>query len=216
MPNFWGKSEEIETSFDNLTKSVKECLFSTLDLIGEYIENGENEKVKNLCEIVHRAESEADEHRRAIVNKLVQGSLMPHTREDLMKLVEEVDDIADNAEKVMDLTLFIALDLTQLNKEQVKKMNSQIKKQYNILQKAVSDIFQDMSQALGRTGQLENIESIVDDQEEKIIREIGRNKELELAEKIPYQNTVIKLSDLADTIENAGDVIEILIATRRG
>ena len=169
-----------------------------------------------MSEKVHHAESEADQYRREIVNKLLQGTLMPNTREDLLKLIENIDDIADDAEKVMDLTLFIALDLSKLNEEQIKEMTSQIKRQYKILKKAVSKLFQDMHQALAQAAQLENIESLVDDQEEKIIREIGSNDKLDLAEKISYQNTIIKISDLADTIENAGDIIEIIVAIRRG
>ena len=216
MSVFWGKFEEIEDLFENLTESVEECLFNTLDLIVEYIENGENEKVKELSKVVHEAESNADEYRREIINKLLQGSLMPNTREDLMKLIENIDDIADNAEEVMDSTLFISLDLSQLNQKQVEEMISQIKKQYKTLKKAVSYLFQDMHQALAQTAQLENIESIVDDIEEKIIRKISSRNNLELAQKLAYRDTIMKISDLADTIENAGDVIEIIVAIRRG
>ena len=216
MSVFWGKFEEIEDLFENLTESVEECLFNTLDLIVEYIENGENEKVKELSKVVHETESNADEYRREIINKLLQGSLMPNTREDLMNLIENIDDIADNAEEVMDSTLFISLDLSQLNQKQVEEMISQIKKQYKTLKKAVSYLFQDMHQALAQTAQLENMESIVDDIEEKIIRKISSRNNLELAQKLAYRDTIMKISDLADTIENAGDVIEIIVAIRRG
>jgi len=218
MP-FWikkDKKNEIEDLFEKLTDSVQRCLFSTLDLIVEYIENDENEKVKELSKIVHQAESEADEHRREIINKLLQGTLMPNTREDLMNLIENIDDIADNAEEVMDSTLFIALDISELNQEQVEEMIAQIKRQFKILKKAVSFLFQDMHQALAQTGQLENIESIVDDIEEKIIRKISTRNDLELAQKLVYRDTIMKISDLADTVENAGDIIEIIVAIRRG
>ncbi len=216
MSVFWGKYKEIENLFGNLTESVEKCLFSTLDLIAEYIENGENEKVKDLSEVVHKAESDADEYRREIINKLLQGTLMPNTREDLMNLIENIDDIADNAEEVMDSTLFIALDISELNKEQVDDMITQIKRQYKIFKKAVSYLFQDMHQALAQTGQLENIESIVDDIEEKIIRKISTREDLELAQKLVYRDTIMEISDLADSIENAGDIIEIIVAIRRG
>ena len=216
MSVFWGKYDEIENLFENLTESVEKCLFSTLDLISEYIENGENEKVKELSDIVHKAESDADEYRREIINKLLQGTLMPNTREDLMNLIENIDDIADNAEEVMDSTLFIALDISELNQEQVEEMIAQIKRQFKILKKAVSFLFQDMHQALAQTGQLENIESIVDGIEEKIIRKISTRNDLELAQKLVYRDTIMKISDLADTVENAGDIIEIIVAIRRG
>lgn len=216
MANFWGRFKEIEELFEDLDNSVQECLFSSLDAILEYIENGENEEVERLTSIVHRAESEADEYRREIIDHILQGRLMPNTRGDLMNLIEDIDNIADNAEDLLDSTLFIALDLSELNKEQLKEMSNQIKKQYKKLAKAVSYLFKDMNQAITQTGQLENIESSVDDIEEQMIRKISTRDDIELARKLAYRDTISEISDLADTVENAGDVIEIIIAMRRG
>jgi len=216
MVKFWGNFEEIEDLFENLTESVEKCLFNTLDLIEEYIENGENEKVKELSDLVHKTESAADEYRREIINKLLQGFLMPNTREDLMRLIETIDDIADNAERVMDSTLFIALDISDLNQELVKEMIVKIKDQYRTLKKAVSYLFSDMTQAVAHSAQLENMESLIDDIEEKIIRKISNRDDLELAQKLVYRDTIMAISDLGDTIENSGDIIEVIVALRRG
>ncbi|MFW5980629.1 MAG: DUF47 domain-containing protein [Halanaerobiaceae bacterium] len=216
MSVFWGRFEEIEKLFANFNECVQECLFCSLEAILEYINNYENEEVERLTRIVHRAESEADEYRREIINKLLQGTLMPNTRGDLMNLIEDIDDIADNAEDVLDSTLFIALDLSELNQQQIEDMVEQIKKQYQKLARAVSNIFTDMSQAMTDAGQLENIESSIDDIEENIIRKISKRDDLELAQKLAYRDTISEISDLADTIENAGDIIEIIVATRRG
>ncbi|MFW6410287.1 MAG: DUF47 domain-containing protein [Halanaerobiales bacterium] len=216
MSVFWGRFEEIEELFSNLNDCVQECLFSSLDAILEYIDNEENEEVERLSGIVHRAESEADEYRREIINKLLQGTLMPNTRGDLMNLIENIDDIADEAENILDSTLFIALDLSELNQKQVREMINQIKKQYKKLARAVSHLFTDMTQALTEAGQLENIESSIDDIEENIIRKISEREDLELARKLAYRDTVSNISDMADKIENAGDIIEIIVAMRRG
>ncbi len=216
MSLFWGKFAEIEELFASLTDSVEKCLFAASDAIIEYIKNGENEKVKKLSQTAHSAESEADEHRRKIISKLLQGSLMPNTRADLMNLIEDIDDIADTAEDVLDSTFFISLDLSDLNEKKINEMLIKIKKQYQTLKKAVSLIFTDMHQALASAGQLEYIESEVDDIEEKIIRKISQREDIELAQKLAYRDTVTKIASLTDIIENAGDKIEIIVAVRRG
>jgi len=214
--SFWGKFNKIEDLFDKLIDSVEECLFNTLDAIPEYIENGENKEVKKLSKIIHQAESEADEYRREIISELIQGALMPNTRVDLMNLIENIDDIADSAEDVLDSTLFIALDLSELSKKQIQEMTDLIKKQYKTLKEAAKHLFKDMIQSLGKTSELEHLESMVDDYEEKIIRKISQRKDIELARKLAYRDTVSQIANLADIIENAGDNIELIIAVRRG
>ncbi|MFW6257030.1 MAG: DUF47 domain-containing protein [Bacillota bacterium] len=214
--NFWSKHNEIEDLLEKLTEQVEECLFNSLDAILEYIENGENEQVKKLSTIVHEAETKADEYRREIVSKLIQGALMPNTREDLLKLIENIDNIADGAEDVLDETLFISLDISELNKNQMEEMSELIKKQYKTLEKGLGFIFGDMVQALSKTGELEHLESMMDDYEEKIIRKLSERDDLELAQKMAYRDTITSIANLGDIIENAGDNIEIIVAVRRG
>lgn len=73
-----------------------------------------------------------------------------------------------------------------------------------------------MGQALVYAEQLEEIESKLDDIEEEMIREIGQNSDLDAAEKLSHSSLVKNISDLADIIENVGDVIEVIVSVRYG
>jgi len=216
VSGFWGKFSEIEELVDQLVEKVEECLKTCLEGISVYQREGEDEEVKALMKRAHNTESEADEIRREIISKLLQGSLLPNTRGDLMALIENIDDIADSAEDILDTIIFPSLDLSDVNQEHFAEMLEQIEEQYEVMKKAVHMIFQDINQAVVYTSRLESIESNVDDLEENIIRNMAQRKDISAAEKLAYRDIVHRISNLADIIENVGDRIEIMVVVRKG
>ncbi|MFW6409856.1 MAG: DUF47 domain-containing protein, partial [Halanaerobiales bacterium] len=198
------------------TECVGECLEKSFEVITLYIKEGENEKVIDLNKTVHDKESEADDIRRDIVNNITRGSLMPNTRVDILELIEGIDDIADHTEDILDEIIFLQLDFCCLNEEKLKKMIKLIKEQFKKLSKGVNDLFNDMNQALLYASELERIESEVDAIEEDITREIGKVENISTADKLAHRSLVKNVSDTADIIENAGDIIETIVSVRKG
>ncbi|MFW6266545.1 MAG: DUF47 domain-containing protein [Halanaerobiales bacterium] len=216
MNRLWGDFDKIESDFIKLTECVGKCLEKSFEVITLYIKEGENEKVIDLNKTVHDKESEADDIRRDIVNNITRGSLMPNTRVDILELIEGIDDIADHTEDILDEIIFLQLDFCCLNEEKLKKMIKLIKEQFKKLSKGVNDLFNDMNQALLYASELERIESEVDAIEEDITREIGKVENISTADKLAHRSLVKNVSDTADIIENAGDIIETIVSVRKG
>lgn len=214
--SLWGKFDDIEKLFIKLSNLIETSLDSSFEAVKEFRDNGSTELVDELYKKTHQAETEADEVGREIVDIILEGSLLPNTRGDLMNLIDNLDDIADHAERIMDSIVIIGVDVSIFNGNELDKMFDLIKKQYKILKEAVSSLFKNMDLALGKAAKLEALESEIDDLENDIKRKLAAIDELEMAEKIAYSNLISEIGYLADIIENVGEKIEIFIAVRKG
>jgi len=141
---------------------------------------------------------------------------MPHTRSDMLQLVESIDDIADAAQDILDSIIFLGLKFDHLDREQIKEMQELLLEQFSQLTQGVELLFDEMNQALVYAQELEEIESQLDSIEEEITRKIGRIEELDTADKLAHRDLVKNISDLADIIENVGDNIEMIVSMRKG
>ncbi|MFN2363378.1 MAG: DUF47 domain-containing protein [Halarsenatibacteraceae bacterium] len=216
MARLFGEFDKLETDFADLVELVRECMTKSLESLFIYLEEGENKEVKELTDAVHEYESRADEKRRDIITSILNGGLMPHTRSDMLNLIESIDDIADFSEDIIDDIIFLNLKFEYIDIEKCEKMRKLLLEQYSKLAKGLDLIFKDMDQALVYAHQLEDIESELDDIEEELIRDLGKNDELDTISKISHSNLIKNISDLADIIEKVGDVIEVVISVRRG
>jgi len=216
MAKLFAEFDRIEEDMQQLVTAVGECLEKSLESVCRYLDEGETVEVKRLTEKVHKIESEADDYRRKIIQNILKGKLMPHTRSDMLKLVESIDDIADAAQDILDSIIFLGLKFDYLDRQQIKEMQELLLKQFSQLNQGVELLFDEMNQALVYAQELEEIESRLDSIEEEITRKIGQTEELDTADKLAHRDLVKNISDLADIIENVGDNIEIIVSVRKG
>ena len=216
MAKLFAEFDRIEENMQQLVTAVGECLEKSLESVCKYLEEGETEEVKRLTETVHGIESEADDYRRKIIQNTLKGKLMPHTRSDMLQLVESIDDSADSAQDILDRIIFLGLKFDHLDQKQVKEMQELLLKQFSQLTQGVELLFGEMDQALVYARELEEIETRLDSIEEEITRKIGRIAELDTADKLAHRDLVKNISDLADIIENVGDSIDMIVSMRKG
>ncbi len=100
---FKKEKEVIELILKHVEK-VEECLSTVVTTIEAYLLDDLN-SAKNLGRQVDSLESEADMIRHDIRDKLYSGAYMPLIREDIYKLVECIDTVANAAEKCCDVFL---------------------------------------------------------------------------------------------------------------
>ncbi len=216
MNKIWGDFERIEKDFEKLTDKVEECMKNSFQAIHAYLEEGETDRVRRLNKSVHKNETEADSIRRDILKNIIGGSLMPNTRVDMLNLLESIDDIADHTEDMLDEIIFLHLDFCCLEEDKLKEMTDLIEEQYDRMSKGVVSLFKNMDQALVYAGELEEIESEVDELEEEITRAVGRLEHISPGEKLAHRSLIKNVSDTADIIENVGDNMETIVSVRKG
>jgi hypothetical protein len=213
MELFKERCREVTKLFEKFTKSVGLCLDYSSRSVIEYANKGESEIVNDLARRTHEAESRADKYRRDIIDRLIKGAFLPETRRDLMNLVENIDNVADEAEEVLDNLLFVGADISMLDKEGIRSMFDLLEKQFAVLKESVQFLFKDIFQAAGKTITLQRIEAEIDKKEEAIMRKV-KAEEQDLATKMFCQKTVKAIADIGDVIENAGDDIAVIVAVK--
>ena len=98
------KEKEVVELLNKHLDIVDECLAVGIKTIQEYL-SGNLKEAKDLAKRVDAIESRADLVRYEIRDKLYAGAYLPRLREDIYRLVESVDDVANAGETCCDFFL---------------------------------------------------------------------------------------------------------------
>lgn len=98
------KEKEVVDLVVKHVANVEECLRLAVVAIETYV-RGDVKEAKVLARQVDAVESAADQVRHEIRDKLFSGAYMPLLREDIYKLVQLIDGLADGAEVASDFFL---------------------------------------------------------------------------------------------------------------
>lgn len=98
------KEKEVIELIEKHADKASECLAQAAETLGAYLVN-DIQRAKNLARQVDSIEAQADMIRHDIRGKLYSGAYMPILREDIYKLVESIDKVANAAEESCDFFL---------------------------------------------------------------------------------------------------------------
>ena len=98
------KEKEVIDLIEQHASKMEACLSTAIETLLTYLED-DIPKAKNLARRTDALESEADLIRLKIRDRLYSGAYMPVLREDIYKLVESLDRVANAAEKCCDTFL---------------------------------------------------------------------------------------------------------------
>jgi len=197
--------------------SVKECKKKFDEFILFTFENGYTHEAEKLLWDVDALESEADSHRREIINLLIGGALLPDTRKDILTLIEDVDQIADNYEGISKEMFLQKIEFPEFVKNNIMLIEEKERTQLFLLCEAIDNLFLNLNDNDANRNiisQIELIESEIDKIEFNTVKEIY-NLELDLAKKTQLRTFVSSIADVSDLIENISDILEMIIASRR-
>ncbi len=101
---FFKKEKEVVQLIIQHMDKVEECLSTAMETLRTYLK-GDTTKAKDLVLQVDAIEAEADLIGYSIRDKLYSGAYLPVLREDIYKLVESIDKVANAAEACCDFFL---------------------------------------------------------------------------------------------------------------
>ena len=161
---------------------------------------------------VHKKEHEADECRRKILAKLSEGAFLPFFREDYIGIVELVDKIANRAKTVTQTMVIEGPKIPQEMHEDIRALTNRAVITLEPLVKLFDVPLLDRSKSLALIQEISTREQVADSIEFKILKKLFKEINISLAEKIIIGNLVTIIAEVADAIENVGDLIQILIS----
>jgi len=217
--------------FSNLftEKSPFEQLYEHSDLIHSTVE-ALVEELKSYSEgnpvkgkEVSNFEFQADQKKQEIRHELPRSDLlMPVARSDLLSLLWNQDEIADNSQDVAELLPMLELkskppsqyiksldELGELLESSVKEYGKLIRKAGNQIQ-GKSSSSKPMEEIFNSIEKINEIEHQADRTTRQAIKAIYSSGDLEDIEKYHLIQVVLKINNTLDHVENAGNFIRIM------
>ncbi len=101
---FFAKEKKVLDLIEKHAQKVEECLSTSLEALEAYLA-GNIFEAKKMARQTDNLESQADLIRHEVRDTLYLGAYLPNLREDVYKLVESIDSVANVTEKCCDIFL---------------------------------------------------------------------------------------------------------------
>lgn len=201
------KKKEINY-FDEFIKNVDICC-EISNIIQQYLNNFKNEDAKEIENIVHKLENDADLNLHNIKNYLIKDFLPPIEREDIVLLVNKIDDVIDNLDEIIiDLNIFNVNYLRDDFKEFVELIC-----QMSIKLRDIMNSFKERKkyeQIINMIIEINGLEEQGDKLYENSIKNLY-NTEHNPVEILKWHNIYTTLEEAIDSFESVADYIEEII-----
>jgi hypothetical protein len=205
------KEKEVIELIIKHSDKVEECLMTATKTLQAYLEN-QIDKAKELARETDKIELQADLIRHEIRTKLYYGAYLPLLREDIYKLVECIDMVANTAEKCCDFFLnqrpiipdFLKSDYHEVIKESLG-ISSALKHSLLCYLEGICpvEVSRQHSKEIGL------IESKVDKMEWDITKKIF-SSDLNYSHKIHLRLCLESIVSVSDLAEDAADHLELV------
>ena len=204
----FGRKKENLNYFDEFIKNVDICC-EISNIIQQHLNNFKNEDAKEIENIVHKLENDADLNLHNIKNYLIKDFLPPIEREDIVLLVNKIDDVVDNLDEIIiDLNIFNVNYLRDDFKEFVELIC-----QMSIKLRDIMNSFKERKkyeQIINMIIEINGLEEQGDKLYENSIKNLY-NTEQNPVEILKWHNIYTTLEEAIDSFESVADYIEEII-----
>jgi len=207
------REQEIIKVVNEYLKTVSSELKAAKQLLKAYLSK-DTRSVETLTEAVRLQESNADSLRRKVESMMYSGAFLPNFRGDLLGILESADKVANRAEYFADILELQTPDIPDwLEDMLIKELNLSVES-YELLMKAVENLFQDLEKAAEYVIETEKKEHETDIVERELIKKIF-SMDISLAQKMELKELVQTIADISDRAEDCSDRVEIVLMKRR-
>jgi predicted phosphate transport protein (TIGR00153 family) len=192
--------------------AVEECLKKGAKTLEVYL-SGNIKEAKILARSVRSTESQGDLIRHEIRDKLYSGAYLPRVREDIYKLVESIDKVANAGEACCDFFLNQRPSIPEELKPQFVAVSQESLGIISPLKLAVicflkggckMEVVREHSKEVGLQ------ESVVDKKEWDLTKAIFISPSLDFSHKIHLKQCLNTIAEVSDRAEDAADQLELV------
>lgn len=211
---FVSKQRKIESQLGQYRQAISHCLSVFNETLIQYCQTGDRVDLKNAFTKVHLAESKADDIRREIEVLMYSKSLFPESRGDILRLLETMDRVPNQAESAVRAILTQRITIPESCTAkilQIAKLSGQC---VDAMLDSVEKLFTNLTNATVMVGKIDELESQIDHIEAELIEQFFGSQMLDF-DKILLRDVVKSIAQISDHVENVGDHIRIIAAKRR-
>jgi len=210
-------SSKVHTMIMEQIKDVDGCLIAFENFMDAALKPETSlETLRAFSSGVHQMENAADRSLRVMIDSL-GGTFLPSSREELISIATSCDKVANKCEHLALMMVYQRFRFPQEFSEDIKGMLAAVRKQFDLLKESISMLFSKFGDLLEDHSILDRIrehESQADAIEDKLYERIFA-MDLDLAHQMQISDFVGSVGDIADTIENIADKIQIMLITRK-
>jgi predicted phosphate transport protein (TIGR00153 family) len=184
----------------------RECMFGLL----ARLDDPENQ---GRVDLVHQAESKADDIRREIEFELYDRALIPESRGDVLGLLETLDNIPGMYQSLCEQVFLQRVVFPEGLKERYQKLVDVNLGSYQLVREAVLCMFRG-TDVRKLAAEIDAAESASDRIERGLIRDIFAAN-CDKADKILLKEIVINTGDISDTGESVKDRLILAVVKRK-
>jgi len=211
---FWKKQKEIEALVLEHVGFVDATFEAFKKSLAAYLGDRDLETAEAHALETHRMEGRADDARRRVEKQMLEGSLLPTSRRDILQIIDQVDRLANAAEEILDYLLLQRVDIPSEIESEIAEIAELSDRAFDEAKAAVGCLFRKASEALEHTQAIEHLEGNVDHLERKVTKTLF-GLDIELARKLQVAGFLQRLVRLSDRAEDLSDLIELIVAARR-
>ena len=210
----WQAESDINEMMQHHVELVTETLKKFKKGMCFWLEEGDLDKANELALETHNLEGKADDLRREIEMKLINGALLARSRRPLLDIIERTDKLANAAEASLDFTLLQRIEIPEELVDIAEEIVDRSVDIVDEVQEGLATLFGGNGEVLEYTESIEEIEGEIDAMERDFVQKLFQLDGLELAEKILLRQYLETLVEISDRAEDLSDEMEMLTATR--
>ncbi|MEE9327737.1 MAG: DUF47 family protein [Cocleimonas sp.] len=214
IPSVFGRTKKIETQIDQFLDMVTEAGLIYAKAQKIYFEQGPEKDFEIYLQRVLKVEQDADSLRRNLETQLLERTLIPDLRSDVLSLIEHVDDIIN----IYEANLFrFSIQAPKIPKEYhagyLELSNTAILSVESLVN-AVRSFFRDIDTVRDHVTKVMFYESEADQISTKVQRQIFSSS-LGLARRRHLAYFIEHIDELANTAEDVADLLSAMTIKRR-
>jgi hypothetical protein len=211
---FWRKQKAVEALVLKHLDQVDRTLRLYQGALDAYLKDQDVQRASKLAYETHEAEGDADDVRRQVEAELLGGALLPHSRRELLEVIESVDRLANAAESTLDYLLFRKPEIPEAIRPTLIRIVEETGTIFDDVNLLITSLFHDTRSVHEVSRRIEHREGAVDALEREAIKTLYK-LELELAYKQQMDGLIERLVELSDRAEDLSDRVDIMAMERR-
>jgi predicted phosphate transport protein (TIGR00153 family) len=211
---FRSRQKEIENQIEQYCQEVTTCLHTLRDAMQQYVCKPDREALRASLQLMHKAESRADDLRGEIEVLMYSKAVFPESRKDILELLESMDKTPNCAESLVRMILTQRIVIPEEYVQRILQIVDVSVQGVEDMLDGVRRLFFDYTGATVDVGKVDQLESQVDRLEAALIEDLFGSSGDGFT-KLLLRDLIQHLGKITDRAENVGNRIRILVAKRR-
>ncbi len=208
---FVKKETEVQNLIDRHFNLVDQVLGQLEKMVDFYLKG--DKAFKSCCGNIDRLEHEADEVRREIECKLYEGAFLAIYREDYIVLIEQLDQVANQAEAVSQFIVLTRPEIPEEIQDDLCRIARVSAESFKLIVGCIESVRKKPAEAFALSKQVQEKEREVDRIVWEMTKTVFKSK-MKKAEKLHLKMLIDRIAAISNRIEDTSDRLATMAVKR--